>query len=71
MVIGLPEINQPENICEWCMMGKQSRKSFKSHLPLRESGVLGVMHSYVCGPFETSSFGGNKYFVSFIDEFVG
>lgn len=29
----------------------------------------GVVHSDACGPFQVPSLGGNKYFVSFLDEF--
>ena len=31
--------------------------------------MLNIIYSDVCGPFEVSSLGGNKYFVSFVDEF--
>lgn len=31
--------------------------------------MLEVVYSDVCGPFEVESLGGNKYFVSFVDEF--
>ena len=31
--------------------------------------MLGVIHSDVCGPLKVSSMEGNKYFVTFIDEF--
>lgn len=69
MVEGLPKINVPDKVCERCIISKQPRNSFKSHLPMRATGLLGVVHSDVCGPFEVPSIGGNKYFVSFVDEF--
>lgn len=69
MVEGLPKINVPDKVCERCIISKQPRNSFKSHLPMRAAGLLGVVHSDVCGPFEVPSIGGNKYFVSFVDEF--
>ncbi|MCI13909.1 copia-type polyprotein, partial [Trifolium medium] len=69
MVNGLPIIKIPEKVCQVCMIGKQSRKSFKSELPSRASNLLEVIHSDVCGPFEVPSLGGNKYFISFVDEF--
>ena len=52
MVIGLPKLNVPEKVCDVCLIGKQPRNSFNSHLPMRASSVLGVVHSDVCGPFE-------------------
>ena len=38
-------------------------------MPMRSSCILEVVHSDVCGPFEEHIIGGNKYFVSFVDEF--
>jgi hypothetical protein len=66
MVSGLPIIKVPEKVC---MMGKQTRNSFKSEVPSRARNQLEVIHFDVCGPFEVSSLGGNKYFISFVDEF--
>jgi transposase InsO family protein len=31
--------------------------------------LLGVIHLDVCGPFDTTTLGGNRYFVSFDDEY--
>ena len=59
----------PNKICERCLTSKQPRNFFKSESPTRATEVLGVVHSDVCGPLEVSSMGGNKYFVTFIDEF--
>lgn len=69
MVKGLPKISVPDMVCEGYLVAKHSRNSFSSHVPLRSNDLLGVVHSDVCGPFEVPSLGGNKYFVSFIDEF--
>ncbi|KAK2403406.1 putative mitochondrial protein [Trifolium repens] len=69
LVSGLPEIKTPTDLCEHCLIGKQPRKSFVSDIAMRAKQVLGVVHTDVCGPFETLSLGGNRYFVSFVDEF--
>ncbi|CAJ2635289.1 unnamed protein product [Trifolium pratense] len=69
MVTGLPIIKVPDNVCKVCMMGKQTRNSFKSEVASRARQQLEVIYSDVCGPFEVPSLGGNKYFISFIDEF--
>jgi len=55
MVLGLPEINLPETVCETCLAGKQTRKSFQEHLKMRSKECLEVVHSDVCGPFEVPS----------------
>ena len=47
---------------------KQSRSTFKQNVPIREKEKLEVIYSDVCGPIQTESLGGNRYFISFIDE---
>lgn len=53
--------------CEYCLFGKQHRVSFSSPLK-KKSELLERVYSDVCGPFEVESLGGNRYFVTFIDE---
>ena len=36
--------------------------------PNRAKGVLEVIHSDICGPMQTTTFGSKRYFVTFIDE---
>ncbi|GAU42828.1 hypothetical protein TSUD_185870 [Trifolium subterraneum] len=36
----------------------------------RASVALRVIHSDICGPFETPSLGGSKYFITFVDEYT-
>ena len=43
---------------------------FVSEAPKRASEASQVVHSDICGPFEVSSLGGSKYFITFIDEFT-
>ncbi|GAU38465.1 hypothetical protein TSUD_151880 [Trifolium subterraneum] len=51
-----------------CLLGKHPRSSFKSNLPMRSSEVLNVVHSDICGPIDVLSTGGNKYFITFVDD---
>jgi transposase InsO family protein len=69
MVSGLPDIRVPKEMCRNCLVGKQARKSFVDHIAMRAKNKLDVVHTDVCGPFETESLGGNRYFVSFVDEY--
>ena len=69
MVSGLPKIQIPNEICDGCLVGKQSRNVFNKALPMRSSNVLDVVHSDVCGPFDEKSLGGNRYFITFVDEY--
>lgn len=41
-----------------CMVGKETRVSFKKHPPFRKSELLELMHSDVCGPLKVKSFSG-------------
>jgi len=52
MLIGIPMTIVSERVCESCMIGKQSRLSFNSYLPMRSTDLLHVIHSDVCGPKE-------------------
>ncbi|KAK2372692.1 putative mitochondrial protein [Trifolium repens] len=70
LVHGIPTIKKPEKSCKVCMEGKKPRLSFASGVAPRAKHALGVVHSDVCGPFPVASTGGNKYFVSFVDEFT-
>ena len=69
MVIGLLNNPLPYKVCEVCIPGKQPRSSFQSQLGMRAKVVIEVVHSDIFGPFEVPSFGGNKYFITFVDEF--
>lgn len=54
--------------CVVCAEGKHARTPFPSN-GSRANDLLDVVHSDVCGPMSTNSIGGNKYYVSFIDDF--
>ena len=51
-----------------CMVGKQTRVSFKKYRPSRKFELLELVHSDVCGPLKVKSFSGALYFVTFIDD---
>ena len=48
---------------------KMSKKPLKSVGEIRSMGKLQCIHSNVCGPMLTHSIGGNRYFVTFIDDY--
>ncbi|KAK2352556.1 putative mitochondrial protein [Trifolium repens] len=70
MVVGLPLIHTPDKLCEGCFVSKQPRNSFKNSVYSRSKQALDVVHSDVCGPIETSTLGGNRYFMTCVDEFT-
>ena len=57
------------SFCEACLAGKMHRKSFPTREEIRSSHKLQLVHSDVCGPMQTESFGGARYFVTFTDDY--
>ena len=57
------------SFCEGCVEGKMHRAPFKSVGGIRSTRKFQLVHSDVCGPMRTESIGGNKYFVTFIDDY--
>ena len=47
--------------------GKQTKYNKKG--ATRSTQLLEIIHIGICGPFSTPSFGGKKYFITFIDDF--
>ncbi|KAG9450495.1 hypothetical protein H6P81_010460 [Aristolochia fimbriata] len=69
MVKGLPEIDHPDQLCEGCMKGKQHRLPFEAGHSRRARRPLELVHTDIVGPFEVTSLGGNRYYLTFIDDF--
>jgi hypothetical protein len=55
--------------CEAYIEGKHQRTSFPKDEAARAFKLLELVHSDVCGPMKTTSRGGARYFVTFIDDF--
>ncbi|CAL2270429.1 unnamed protein product [Prunus armeniaca] len=58
----------PIKSCTHCLAGKQHRTSFQHGHAQIKPNVLDIVYSDVCGPMTTSTFGGARYFVTFIDD---
>jgi hypothetical protein len=69
MVKGLPNIQQPTNSCESCILAKHQRDKFIYGVSYRDKDPLEIFHTDLCGPMKTSSLNGNVYFMTFIDDF--
>ncbi|GKD16351.1 putative RNA-directed DNA polymerase [Tanacetum coccineum] len=54
--------------CSHCLVGKQTRRAFKSRPSFRTENILDLVHSDVCDPMKTKTLGGCSYFVTFIDD---
>ena len=57
------------SFCEGCVEGKLQRKPFKPLTHKQSKRKLELVHSDVCGPLQTESIGGSRYFVTFIDDY--
>ena len=55
-------------ICEGCMKGRQTREVFPD-AEHRGRQHLELVHSDVCGPINPKSLGGNRYYLTFVDDF--
>lgn len=56
-----------QSFCEACINGKMHRLP---HPPLKEiksTDKLQLVYTNVCGPMQTKSFGGSRYFITFVD----
>ncbi|GAU45313.1 hypothetical protein TSUD_300420 [Trifolium subterraneum] len=69
MVMGLPALKEAEDKCTDCLSGKQHRESIPKLANWRASQKLELIHSDICGPINPKSNGGNKYFITFTDDF--
>ena len=49
---------------------KQTKKPFKKFIPIKSTQKLEIIYSDVCGPIQVESLGGNRYFVTLIDDFT-
>ena len=55
--------------CEACLKGKMSRGPFPQRSEISSKQKLDLIHSDVCGPFQVDSPSGNRYVVTFIDDY--
>ena len=70
MVASLSPLEAPlKHVCEGFILGKMQRSSFPKDGSVRATRKLQLIHSDVCGPMQTPSFGNHLYFVTFIDDY--
>lgn len=66
---GMPSINHQQHLCEACLLDKYPRRSFPKETEMRAIKPLQFVHIDVCGPINPPSFGKNRYFLLFIDDY--
>jgi hypothetical protein len=70
LVDGIPNIQQKiQGVCGDCQAGMQHRAPFDEGEAWRVQRVLQLVHADVCGPMNTTSITGVRYFLLFVDDF--
>ena len=67
-VYGLPTIPKRRNKCDACILGKHSKQSFQES-KFRVCRKLELVHYNLCFPMPIPSTNGNKYLVTFVDDY--
>lgn len=70
MVSDLQEIHIPAEVCEECVQAKQHKNNFNKDAKRKLKPTLEIIYLGVCDPLQVDSLGGNKYFVTFIDDYI-
>jgi len=66
----LPKLDFSDwDVCLDCIKGKQT-KHISKNPATRSSQLLELIHTDIRGPFDAPSFGAEKYFITFIDDFL-
>lgn len=69
MVDGVKESELPKDdefLCEVCVKAKHARSPFSGELP-KATRELEIIHTDVCGPIETETYDGKRYFITFLE----
>jgi hypothetical protein len=68
MVHGVdPLVEEAVNMCRRCALGKFTKAVFPSS-DNRSTGILDLVHGYVCGRMSHTSLRGCDYYLTFIDD---
>lgn len=70
MVFGMPEIESQSEVCNGCVMSKQTRRSFPGQATYNAKEFLELIHGDLCGPISPATKAGNKYFLLLVDDYT-
>lgn len=68
MVEGLPIFRNIQLSFDGCALGKMHREQFPMHDRRKETNILELVNTDICGPMQTRSLGGAYYFMLFTDD---
>lgn len=69
MIQNFPKFKFFDGLCKSCQEGKIHWLPFPNVSEWKVKEWLKLVHIEVCWPIQTTSFGDNKYFILFIDDF--
>ena len=61
--------SKPVSLCECCIQAKMTAKPFPKRSESKSAATLDLVHSDVCGPMQTTTPSGNRYFLTLIDDY--
>ena len=68
-VRGIPSLKKPDvSLCKNCQIDKMGKASFKSK-NYQSEDILEILHTSLCGPIGVESYGGEKFFILFVDDY--
>ena len=70
MVEGLPQIKSSNGACIGCVDGKHPERRYEKGMARRATQPLELVHSDLIGPIRTPSYGGSRYVLTFIDDYL-
>ena len=68
MVKGLPVLDQVDQVCDGCLIGKQKRAPFPNQAHRWVKFALDLVHGDLCGPINPPTPSGNNYFLHLVDD---
>nr|GEU33305.1 hypothetical protein [Tanacetum cinerariifolium] len=69
IVEAMPKMVIPLQLCEGCLVGKQTRNSYPTQTTYRASKRLELVHGDLCGPITPPTPTGNRYFMLLVDDY--
>lgn len=70
LVGGMPKISKPTQVCEGCLVGKQTRRPYPLQSNYRAKMRLEIVHGDLCGPITPPTPSGNQYFMLLVDDYT-
>jgi len=67
--LSLMEINDNKRLCKACVEAKHARSKFEN-TRTKATRPLQLIHTDLCGPFDPITWDGNKYFITFLDDYT-